>query len=1126
MKKKILAGVLATCAVTGLTACNQEVSVSKIEIAGQDVEFNVGEAFDDGELVVTATLSDGTVKTVVEGVTVDSSNVDTTKPGVYSVVVSYEGQNVVYNVTVSAPVVATVTKIEVSGQNANFTVGDTFATGSLSVVATYSDSTTKDVTANASVDTSAVDTTKAGVYAVIVSYEGAITTYYVNVVNPEAPENVATLKDVTVNATDVKTQYVIGEEVSLENLVVYETYSNTIGDDTLAQFTDLSGYTVTVTNEDNEVVTGAFTAWGTYTVNVTKGELSDGYTVKVGSVVYESAKEALEAALENSDKVNGGNIAIEYYGMLTEYSYAYGENYTTYDTGDSVYHLTLKEDGSVFGVYTYEDWDGNAQISSVYEPTEDYMAGPDLSSVVQYQADVYGIENLVSFLYEAGSDVEAENVWNFKEGFANYCSVCGVYKSYTFSYESYVNDYYYNFIDVEFTVDPETNALSNVVVKMDVYYSDSMNYDETNNKYTVKEEITEPDFQRVVESTQNMGDRDLENEYTPEVYQFASFDLVSEETTLTSESTVESVVRESVYIQLDNVTPATANISVDDFNVTAYDADGFESYSVFGGYNEDYECIVVTAYKVGDYTIEVKTANVTKTFTLKVNYADLTSIEAAVYNTNEYDYVATSSVEVYANVEVDIKALANENANGAYTAALASTYENATLEEGYDDNYLFTATAEGTYEVVLTSTVNSELTATLTITVLPAPSAADILVGTYQFFSPMWGTVTYVFTPESEGAENGTVSIEAVGGYADASGLFNYEYADGYLSCVPANAGSAMCYFSCSLSSNFEVICVYNGWEQGVCSKVEETTENSCPVVGVHSAVVTNLAGMSIPYSIEFKADGTGVYNFANAWYYGSFSYEYTDGVVSFYDVTPLLGTNEISLTAYLIDTTLSVTYENEISEDEIETLTISFEVAASEDVEDEEAVVGEIEVEASWFGEEYTYTATEAGTYTFSVDSAEGYIGYDYELVSSVEVYLSAGDSIVLTMVTASNTGSTQTVTLLVSKEVIESTSDFETAITCTWFAELGMNDYYYLTFTPGDTNEAGTVSVVNEFEGSVWGTSTYTYTYDETNGLTLTPTDDESDLLSWYFGGCNASFDSTFNYITVGYYSFEVQE
>ena len=1125
MKKKILAGLLASTAVVSLAACSNEPVVSKIDLANQDTTAVFGQTFADSDLKVTATMSDGTTKDVTAEATIDTSKVDTSKAGVYAVVVSFGGQSVVYNVTVEAPApAATVTSIAVAGQNETFNVGDEYSVGNIVVTATMSDNTTKEVTA--SVDSSKVDTSKAGVYAVIVSYEGAVTTYFVTV---SAAENVATLKDLTVNATDVKTQYVIGDSVSLENLVVYETYSNTIGADTVAQYTDLTGYTVKVTNEDNEEVTGAFTSFGTYTVTVLKGEFSDGYTVKVGAPVYANATAALEAALANSDKVNSGSISVENYGTVNTYEFAYGNNYTTYKNLDGEYHFTLKDDGSVFGINIYEDWDGNMAIDSVYEPTVDYMAGPDFSSVVQYQADVYGFESLISFLHQAGTEEESETVWNYKEGFADYCSICGNPHTYTFSYESLVNDFYYNYIDVTFSVDPETNILATANINMDIYYSDSMDYNAETNTYTVKEGVTEADFTRVVEASQNAGARDIENVHTPEFYQFASFDLKQNDEEVTAETTIDTIVKEPIYLSVSNVQPETANFEVDEIDVVVYDANGFESYSVFGGYNSDYESVVITAYKTGEYTVEVTTANVTKTFKLNVGYENLTSFEVGVYNTNYYEYEVQTSINVYPNSEVDIMAVVNENADASYTIQ-ATESENVTLTEGYENNYYFVATAEGTYEVVLTSVVNPELTATLTINVLPAPTVADVLVGTYQFYGPMWGTVTYEFTPESEGATSGTVAISAVGGYADAEGIFNYSYEDGYVSCTPANAGSAMCYFTFTVNSNFDIVCVYNGWEQGVCTKVEGTNEGETevnPLVGIHNTSLANLAGMQLPYSIEFFEDGTGIYNFQNTWYYGAFSYEVVNGFVAFTDIYPMLGTNEISLFGEIIGSTLAVTYEEIIDENEVVTLTVEFEIPALAGSDEEETTPSGIEVEASYFGTEYVYTAAETGVHTFSVDPSVAAIGYDYELFTEVVVYLSAGDKITFVMLTTTNTGSAQTVTLSIEVEGPASEGgNYESAIANEWYFDMASDDNYYLTFAPNADSTSGVITLTNYWQGRIFGESTYEYTYDEaTASFTLVCTSDDN-LLQWYFGGTGMSFDESFSTLLVGAgYTFQIK-
>ena len=140
-------------------------------------------------------------------------------------------------------------------------------------------------------------------------------------------------------------------------------------------------------------------------------------------------------------------------------------------------------------------------------------------------------------------------------------------------------------------------------------------------------------------------------------------------------------------VYVSDALPETASPSVDEIVVTAYQ-DGEETYSVFGGYDleEDWSGIrtfvYVTAYQAGTYTIEVKTQNVTKTFTIVAGYAPVESFVVAVYDDNMWDYVETSEVEVVVNQTVDFMAVVNEGANKNYTVSYGAEYENISLEEG------------------------------------------------------------------------------------------------------------------------------------------------------------------------------------------------------------------------------------------------------------------------------------------------------------------------------------------------------------------------------------------------------------------------------------------------------------
>lgn len=824
------------------------------------------------------------------------------------------------------------------------------------------------------------------------------------------PSNVATLKAVDAVVDKVKTYYNVGETFSAEGLVVYETYSNTLSDDTLV-VGDVSKYTISVKDSSGNAVTGAFAAFGNYTVTVAQGEISDSFEVRVGAKAYDSVEAALNVGIKNADKVNSGSVIVNTEFEYSILDYYFGDNYFGYVSNDLTsdydyeYHFEKLSDESIFGIqvsnyFDSDMWETIKTVSSYYEPTTDNMLGVDLKSFFSYNYEVYGIEALIDALY---TDATAETSQNYKESFSNYCDACGVHHGYKFSFGAYIGYYFYE-VEVEFVLDADSESIKSVEIVAGQFYDESVVLDEETGKYSYAEGVTGPDAVKSLTISQNVGDRNYESEYPVEDYLYSSFDLTNDkDEKVTAETTINAVVGSSITLNVVDALPVSADSSVDEIKVKAYDAEGNESDSVFGGYDDG--SIIVTAYNVGNYVIEVKSVNVTKTFKLTVDYGDLESFVPAVYDD---DYVKMDSIDVYPNTEVDLKAVVNEGANPAYEAALGSDYENATLEAGYDNNYIFKASELGTYAIILTSSADSSVTATLTVNVIATPTVAEILNGTYEFRNMMMGTVTYVFTPESEGATSGVVAITSTGGYAgDSAGTFNYSYEDGVLTCTPTNAGSTLCKFTAGLNSNYQVECLYNEYPQGVCTKVEakEDDENQSPIIGTHNTVVVNqMTTFEEPYSITFNDDGTGSFNFNSYRYFGTFTYTFVENILTFSDVIDESGA-DITLSAVASVDKLSVTYVRtfEDSEDE-ETATIDFTVEGLCASTDEEPKLGDVEVEASYWGVEYTYTADKTGTYTFSVDPEVGKIGYNYETHTTLSLYLEADASVVLTMLALSN--------------------------------------------------------------------------------------------------------------------------
>ena len=150
----------------------------------------------------------------------------------------------------------------------------------------------------------------------------------------------------------------------------------------------------------------------------------------------------------------------------------------------------------------------------------------------------------------------------------------------------------------------------------------------------------------------------------------------------------------------------------------------------------------------------------------------------------------------------------------------------------------------------------------------------------------------------------------------------------------------------------------------------------------------------------------------------------------------------------------------------------------------------------------------------------------YDYGVDVQYTMNLLAGDVVVFVVMTASNTGQNEDVTLHVEiQKAAQEASTYEVAISQTWYFDMASDDNYILTFTSGADLTSGTVTLDNYWMGNYYGSSTYEYSYDEANGFTLVCTSDDN-LLQWYFGGVNMDFDATFTTLVVGAgYKFQIK-
>ena len=148
------------------------------------ISYVLGEKFSADGLKVIAIYSDGTTENLSSGdFEVDYSEFKSNIVGIYNIHVIYkEGQirkAATYSVTVSSILdkltISHLLGINVEGMKLTYGIGEQLDTTGLKVIATYSDFTTKDVTAEATADYSRFDSSKMGVYMLKYSYSESYT---------------------------------------------------------------------------------------------------------------------------------------------------------------------------------------------------------------------------------------------------------------------------------------------------------------------------------------------------------------------------------------------------------------------------------------------------------------------------------------------------------------------------------------------------------------------------------------------------------------------------------------------------------------------------------------------------------------------------------------------------------------------------------------------------------------------------------------------------------------------------------------------------------------------------------------------------------------------------------------
>ncbi|MBR2311828.1 MAG: bacterial Ig-like domain-containing protein [Clostridia bacterium] len=234
MKRKILIITIVMLLLsTLLVACSGDKEIVGIQLVkeGFPYEVTVGTTPDYSNVKANIQYNDETTKEVT-GADLTFSTIDTSKTGTQELTVTYQGFSITVTVTVKAAQV-TLSKIDIISSSVadEVLVGNTHDTTGIQVLATYSDGTTKTLTA-ADVTVTGIDTATAGEKTLTVTYGDKTATMTVTVAGITG-----------IRAEGVPTTVEEGLELDLTNLKVYAVYSN--GDEVLLE---ASAYTTAVTD--------------------------------------------------------------------------------------------------------------------------------------------------------------------------------------------------------------------------------------------------------------------------------------------------------------------------------------------------------------------------------------------------------------------------------------------------------------------------------------------------------------------------------------------------------------------------------------------------------------------------------------------------------------------------------------------------------------------------------------------------------------------------------------------------------------------------------------------------------------------------------------------------------------
>ena len=489
-----------------------------------------------------------------------------------------------------------------------------------------------------------------------------------------------------------------------------------------------------------------------------------------------TVEKAIALGVIAGDKVNSGKIEQTMKSLsegsyqdevITQINYEVAQDYahitkTEWDDYYSVYSTTqnwytkfeANGEEKVFGV-KYNDWSS----WTIVRDYEEMVVGMEEGYAFEILDGYYGVENLVSGLYELGAEEANNEMMEMAED--------GIYG---FSFE-YVATSIYQF-NVYFTLGSEYN-FNKVMVGVGRWFAPETTGEGEDVVYSIPQvEVEEGVFEDAdadmvsLYVIEQVTGESITPQNTPDMLLADSFKLMNDTEEVTEDTVIEVVAGEEKCLSIAEILPETAMFKLDTIEVTAVDEDGnpLDEDSLYVDVNTYSNKVTLTAKDAFENAVvTVKSNKVVKTFKLT---ATLPPVESIVASNSMYGYTTITTADMHLGTTYSFYAvIAPEYADSAYTVSIKSKPQESTTAslvfEQSSGKEVFTPDVLGEYVIELVSVADNTVKAELTINVVAKPDLTKKFSGQY---SAGWNDDLIVtFMPNTD-AKTGTI-VAAFSGY-------------------------------------------------------------------------------------------------------------------------------------------------------------------------------------------------------------------------------------------------------------------------------------------------------------------------------------------------------------------------